>query len=446
MKPDNMLIDINGHIKLTDFGLSRVGFIGRRAVGIGDPTAVKQIRSNSPNLMEDTPGIRSYMTRRESVASIGASDSHVFGSRLTEKLDSSVGKRMVGTPDYLAPESILGLGQGISVDWWAVGVILYEFIVGIPPFNAPSPPQVFENILTGKLEWYDDDMEITQEAKDLITQFLQHDIGTRLGTNGTESIKTHQWFEETDWGNLINQKVHFVPTVKNIEDTDYFDSRGVKEGKKQKLSDSDDDASSDQKSTTEDFGENVLKNLPLLEKANLKTADRLKTDEMQRRGSLSLSSSKSGSVSSRTSAAGLWFHKRRESLPSIFSLTLASSLKRAESMGSLSDSETGGLSFGTPLSKEIKDKSSSQVYLENAKRSLFDSFSANPEDSESAVMTAMIADANPITAKILETILKNLNCRSVVAKTGVECGQLLLGDIEFDVAFVDLNLPSSKRN
>ena len=117
MKPDNMLIDINGHVKLTDFGLSRVGFIGRRAVGIGDPTAVKQLRSNSPNLMEETPGIRSYMTRRESVASIGTSESQVFGSRLTEKLDTSGNKRMVGTPDYLAPESILGLGQGISVDW-----------------------------------------------------------------------------------------------------------------------------------------------------------------------------------------------------------------------------------------------------------------------------------------------------------------------------------------
>ena len=124
MKPDNLLIDVNGHVKLTDFGLSRVGFIGRRAVGIGDSSLSKHLRSNSPNLLEESPGIRSYMTRRESVASIGASDAQVFGSRLTEKMDSSAGKRMVGTPDYLAPESILGLGQGVSVDWVCIAYIV----------------------------------------------------------------------------------------------------------------------------------------------------------------------------------------------------------------------------------------------------------------------------------------------------------------------------------
>ena len=105
-------------------------------------------------------------------------------------------------------------------------------------------------------------------------------------------------------------------------------------------------------------------------------------------------------------------------------------------MGSLSDGENN---LASPLTMESKDKSLSQMYLENAKKSLFDSFNQN----EDFKLTAMIADANPITAKILETILKNLNCRSVVAKTGVECGQLLLGDIEFDVCFVDINIPAS---
>ena len=173
--------------------------------------------------------------------------------------------------------------------------------------------------MTGKIEWYEDDTELTEEVKDLISKFLQHDIGSRLGTNGTQGIKNHIWFQETDWGNLINQKVYFVPAVKNIEDTDYFDSRGVKSNTNPKLSDSDeaDEVSSGPKSNMEDFGESVLKNLPLLEKANLKVADKLKTDEIQRRGSLSLTSSKSNSFSSRTSAAGLWFHRRRDSLPCI---------------------------------------------------------------------------------------------------------------------------------
>ena len=118
-------------------------------------------------------------------------------------------------------------------------------------------------------------------------------------------------------------------------------------------------------------------------------------------------------------------------------------MKKAGSTGSLSDSESGAFSVGASINQEaLAKKSSSQLYLENAKRSLFESFSTNPDDPDTEIMTALIADANPVTTKILETILKNLKCRSVVARTGIECGQLLLGDIEFDVAFVDLNIPA----
>jgi len=53
-----------------------------------------------------------------------------------------------GTPDYLAPETIMGIGHGPAVDYWAVGVILYELIVGVPPFNADTPQEIFEKILT----------------------------------------------------------------------------------------------------------------------------------------------------------------------------------------------------------------------------------------------------------------------------------------------------------
>lgn len=57
-------------------------------------------------------------------------------------------QRIVGTPDYVAPEAILGTGSGPAVDWWALGVILFELITGIPPFNADTVDAVFENILT----------------------------------------------------------------------------------------------------------------------------------------------------------------------------------------------------------------------------------------------------------------------------------------------------------
>jgi microtubule-associated serine/threonine kinase len=55
--------------------------------------------------------------------------------------------RALGTPDYLAPEMLMGMSYGPEVDWWALGIILYEFVYGAPPFNAESPQQIFENIL-----------------------------------------------------------------------------------------------------------------------------------------------------------------------------------------------------------------------------------------------------------------------------------------------------------
>ncbi len=58
----------------------------------------------------------------------------------------SVRSRVVGTPDYLSPEALMGMGSGVSVDWWAVGVTLFEFLTGIPPFNAETPDLIFQNI------------------------------------------------------------------------------------------------------------------------------------------------------------------------------------------------------------------------------------------------------------------------------------------------------------
>ncbi|KAI8592135.1 kinase-like domain-containing protein, partial [Geranomyces variabilis] len=181
LKPDNLLIDQDGHVKLTDFGLSRVGFLGRRS---------RETNNNAPE------------------AGTGAAP-----------------KAFAGTPDYLAPESILGLGQGVSVDWWALGVILYEFLYGVPPFHAPTPSLVFENILTRRIDWCEDEIDVTPEARDLMEQLMCTDIDHRLGTHGPGPVKSHPFFRETNWATLLGEEAAFVPKIKSVEDTDYFDDR-----------------------------------------------------------------------------------------------------------------------------------------------------------------------------------------------------------------------------
>lgn len=89
-------------------------------------------------------------------------------------------RRAVGTPDYLAPELLLGTGHGPEVDWWALGAILYEFITGAPPFNAETPEEIFDNILDRRITWPDED-DMSCECRDLIDKLLHPNPLKRLG-------------------------------------------------------------------------------------------------------------------------------------------------------------------------------------------------------------------------------------------------------------------------
>ncbi|KAI3517866.1 hypothetical protein L1887_17087 [Cichorium endivia] len=196
LKPDNLLIAHDGHIKLTDFGLSKVGLINSTDDLSGPAVSGTSLLGDN----ESQSGTGSQQERRKN-------------------------RSAVGTPDYLAPEILLGTGHGTSADWWSVGVILFELIVGIPPFNAEHPQMIFDNILNRNIPWPSVPEEMSHEAQDLIDQLLTEDPNQRLGAGGATEVKQHAYFRDINWDTLARQKAAFVPASESALDTSYFTSR-----------------------------------------------------------------------------------------------------------------------------------------------------------------------------------------------------------------------------
>ena len=443
-KPDNLLIDQKGHLKLTDFGLSRMGLIGRQKRALKSPnepapdllkqgpfvraTSITSSRSASFDLQNGhspvstpvmTPDMAggilqpSYFnlnrdfklgrehSRRKSGHRSDSGTSDTFnamfrnfslddkaqrGASIEEEAHSDGGgspdpyalqltsstashaphttppmsgmlpppmalfdpddhnRRFVGTPDYLAPETINGLGQDEMSDWWSLGCILFEFLYGYPPFHGESPDQVFDNILARKIDWPDEaDVPVSKEAKDIMERLMTVDPKERLGSNmteqyssGGEEIRMHPWFSGVNWETLLEDEAQFVPAPENPEDTEYFDDRGaalqsfaeeledqassplptpgadypdrphdalsrvrnqinstkrglmplhipahVRDGRSRRLS---------EPVATDDFGNFAFKNLPVLEKANKDVLQKLRAEAAQKQTKVAVQS------------------------------------------------------------------------------------------------------------------------------------------------------------
>ena len=165
LKPENIMVDASGHIKLTDFGLSKM---------------VKKHKDKAFTIC--------------------------------------------GTPQYLAPEILLDEGYDGSVDWWSLGCVMYEMLVGKAPFRIPKGSYLSVDLYKKKITLPD---YVTPEAKDLIAQLLVTNPKKRLGygSDDAKKIKEHPYFEGINWDDAWNRKLEppFVPKLNGETDLTYFD-------------------------------------------------------------------------------------------------------------------------------------------------------------------------------------------------------------------------------
>ncbi|KAJ0860314.1 putative protein kinase AGC-NDR family [Helianthus annuus] len=129
----------------------------------------------------------------------------------------------VGTPDYIAPEVLLKKGYGMECDWWSLGAIMYEMLVGYPPFYSDEPMSTCRKIVNWRTHLkFPEEAKLSPEAKDLICKLLCN-VEKRLGTKGAHEIKAHPWFKGIEWEKLYQMEAAFIPEVNGELDTQNFE-------------------------------------------------------------------------------------------------------------------------------------------------------------------------------------------------------------------------------
>ncbi|KAJ6730920.1 SERINE/THREONINE-PROTEIN KINASE [Salix viminalis] len=206
IKPDNLLLDRFGHLRLSDFGLCKP--LDCSTIQEGDFSIVNS-NSNGTTQNEECPSAP-RRTRQEQLEH-------------WQKNRRMLAFSTVGTPDYIAPEVLLKKGYGMECDWWSLGAIMYEMLVGYPPFYSDDPMSTCRKIVNWRTHLkFPEEARLSPEAKDLISKLLCN-VDQRLGTDGADEIKAHPWFNGVGWDKLYQMEAAFIPEVKDDLDTQNFE-------------------------------------------------------------------------------------------------------------------------------------------------------------------------------------------------------------------------------
>ncbi|XP_015920739.1 serine/threonine-protein kinase tricornered isoform X1 [Parasteatoda tepidariorum] len=207
IKPDNLLLDAKGHIKLSDFGLCTGLKKSHRTEFYRDLSQAKPsdfsmyFDRNASNPMDSKRRAESWKKNRRQLA-----------------------YSTVGTPDYIAPEVFMQTGYNSSCDWWSLGVIMYEMLMGYPPFCSETPQETYRKVMNWRETLiFPPEVPISNEARELIQRFCC-EADKRIGANsGVEEIKQHSFFKGIDWAHIRERPAAILVDVKSIDDTSNFD-------------------------------------------------------------------------------------------------------------------------------------------------------------------------------------------------------------------------------
>ncbi|CAB1315341.1 unnamed protein product, partial [Coregonus sp. 'balchen'] len=129
----------------------------------------------------------------------------------------------VGTPDYIAPEVFMQTGYNKLCDWWSLGVIMYEMLIGYPPFCSETPQETYKKVMNWKETLvFPPEVPISERAKDLILRFCCEG-DHRIGATGVEEIKRNLFFEGVDYDHIRERPAAIPIEIKSIDDTSNFD-------------------------------------------------------------------------------------------------------------------------------------------------------------------------------------------------------------------------------